>query len=203
MIVKEEREIGVGPHPKPWPVDEKYDPVLLADGDRRNVIDKYRYWTIEAIKEDLAATAAPLEIAIENWQHDSNIGTIVRTANAFNVAKVHIVGRRHWNQRGAMVTNRYMTVIHHPSVTHFVAATKGMSYIAIDNMSGAMPLEKMALPRQCVMVFGGEGPGLSEEMRRHCEAMVMIEQFGSTRSVNIGVAAGILMYEWRRQYQLL
>lgn len=201
--MKEEREVGVGPHPQPWPIGPQFDPVLLAEGDRRNVIDKYRYWTVEAIKHDLAETAAPLEIAIENWQHDNNIGTIVRTANAFNVSKVHIVGRRQWNQRGAMVTNRYMTIEHHPTVDEFVHATAGRPLIAIDNMPGAVALNDCQLPRDCIMVFGGEGPGLSSEMQSHCQNMIMIEQFGSTRSVNIGVAAGVLMYEWRRQQNLL
>lgn len=187
----------------PWPTDPKYDPQLLAEGDRRNVEDKYRYWTVQAIKEDMASMAIPLEIAIENWQHDINIGTIVRSANAFNVAKVHIVGRRQWNQRGAMVTNRYMEVVHHKTVEDFVQATAGKEYIAVDNVKGATPLNDVTLPLNSILVFGGEGPGVSEAMLQRCKAVVMIEQFGSTRSVNVGVAAGILMYEWRRQHQLL
>jgi len=201
--MEQERQVGVGPHPQPWPTEPHYDPELLAEGDRRNVIDTYRYWTVEAIKDDLAKSAVSLEIAIENWQHDSNIGTIVRTANAFNVKKVHIIGRRQWNQRGAMVTNRYMTIEHHPTVEAFLDAVSGKTLLAIDNLPGAQPLDKAELPADCVMAFGGEGPGLSDAMRAACHTMIMIEQFGSTRSVNIGVAAGILMYEWRRQQSLL
>ena len=201
--MKDEREIGVGPHPLPWPTDQCYDPELLANGDRRNVEDKYRYWSIEAIKSELQKSVIPLEIAIENWQHDSNIGTIVRTANAFNVSKVHIIGKRHWNRRGAMVTDRYMTVQHHQTINNFVDSTPGMTYVAVDNIEGAIPLNKLTMPMQCVLVFGGEGPGLSTEMLQICQNTVMIEQFGSTRSVNVGVAAGILMYEWRRQQKQL
>jgi len=194
--------IGVGPHEKPWPTASHFDLDLLEHGDRRNVEDRYRYWTVEAIKADLDKTRVGLHIAIENWQHDLNIGTIVRNANAFNVAAVHIIGKRHWNRRGAMVTDRYLTIIHHPTVTEFQEAMKDRHIIAIDNMPGALPLAGVSLPENAVLVFGGEGPGLSEEMRAASEQMVMIEQLGSTRSVNVGVAAGIVMYAWLQQHIL-
>jgi len=194
--------IGVGPHAKPWPDDPRYDHELLEYGDRRNVEDKYRYWTVEAIKADLAIGRTDLHVAIENWQHDLNIGTIVRSANAFNVSAVHIIGKRHWNRRGAMVTDRYLDIFHHKTVDDFVKAVAGRHVIAVDNFKGAVPLAKAELPARAVLVFGGEGPGLSEEMRKAAETMVMIEQLGSTRSVNVGVAAGIVMYEWTRQYVL-
>ena len=107
--------IGVGPHPAPWPLGDEFDPDLLEIGDRRNVLDKYRYWKVDAIVADLNTKRHTLQIAIENWQHDLNIGSIVRTANAFNVAAVHIIGKKDWNRRGAMVTDRYLRVIHHPN----------------------------------------------------------------------------------------
>ncbi len=201
--MKDERSIGVGPHPVPWPTDPRYDRELLAQGDARNVEDRYRYWTVEAIKADMASQAVPLEIAIENWQHDSNIGTIVRTANACNVQKVHIIGKRHWNRRGAMVTDKYLSIEHHATIEEFTAATRGSIRIAVDNIPGAEPLNKVTLPQHAVLIFGGEGPGISADMRAICDKTVMIEQFGSTRSVNIGVAAGILMYEWRRHQKML
>ncbi|MEP6710489.1 MAG: TrmH family RNA methyltransferase [Candidatus Saccharibacteria bacterium] len=194
--------IGAPPHLKPWPTNEKYDIELLAKGDRRNVEDKYRYWTVEAIKADLDEMRVDLHIAIENWQHDLNIGTIVRNANAFNVAAVHIVGKRHWNRRGAMVTDRYLDIFHHKTVDEFVSAVKGRHIIAVDNIDGAEPLAQISLPEKAVLVFGGEGPGLSDEMIAVSERMIMIEQFGSTRSVNVGVAAGIVMYEWLKQHSL-
>lgn len=194
--------IGVGPHPKPWPVDSRFDPELLADGDKRNVEDKYRYWTVEAIKADLGASRIDLHVAIENWQHDLNIGTIVRTANAFNVATVHIVGKRHWNRRGAMVTDKYLDIIQHTTVDEFVKAVADRHIIAIDNLPGAKDLAEVELPQKAVLVFGGEGPGLSEEMRAASEQMVQIEQLGSTRSVNVGVAAGIVMYAWLTRHVL-
>lgn len=197
-----DEQIGVGPHPTPWPQDERFDPELLAHGDRRNVEDKYRYWTVEAIKNDLDTTRVDLHVAIENWQHDLNIGTIVRNANAFNVAAVHIIGKRHWNRRGAMVTDRYLSIYHHSTVEEFVQAVTDRHIIAIDNQPGAARLSETVLPNKAVLVFGGEGPGLSQEMIESSERMVMIEQFGSTRSVNVGVAAGIVMYEWLRRYRL-
>lgn len=199
---QQERIIGVGPHPLPWPKGEQYDSELLAQGDKRNVITKYRYWTVAAIAADLAESSHELHIAIENWQHDNNIGTIVRTANAFNVAGVHIIGKRHWNRRGAMVTDRYLAIQHHATVADFIAAIGDREVVAVDNLPGASNLSQLTLPQHCVLVFGGEGPGLSPEMQAHCRRMVKIEQFGSTRSVNIGVAAGIVMYEWVRQQVL-
>jgi len=197
-----ETQVGVGPHPRPWPVDDRFDPALLENGDRRNVEDKYRYWTVEAIKADMAKTRHSFHVAIENWQHDLNIGTIVRGANAFNAGAVHIIGKRHWNRRGAMVTDRYLDIIQHPSVDEFVKSVPGMTIVAVDNLPGATPLVEAELPDNCVLVFGGEGPGLSEELRGAAGQMVMIEQFGSTRSVNVGVAAGIVMYEWLRRHVL-
>lgn len=191
--------IGVPPHPKPWPTDLRYDKELLAHGDTRNVIDKYRYWTVEAIKADLDASRIDLHIAIENWQHDINIGTIVRNANAFNVAAVHIIGKRHWNRRGAMVTDVYMHVYHHASVSDFVIAMSDRHIIAVDNTEGSELLGTTTLPKHAVLVFGGEGPGLSSEMIQASEQLVAIEQLGSTRSVNVGVASGIMLYEWVRQ----
>lgn len=194
--------IGVGPHAKPWPADERFDPELLALGDYRNVEDKYRYWTVEAIKDDLDKSRIDLHVAIENWQHDLNIGTIVRSANAFNVAAVHIIGKRHWNRRGAMVTDRYLHIEQHQTVDDFVRAMGDRHIIAIDNLEGAVPLSRATLPKKAVLVFGGEGPGLSVEMQAVAEQMVMIEQLGSTRSVNVGVAAGITMYAWMQKHVL-
>jgi tRNA G18 (ribose-2'-O)-methylase SpoU len=192
-------EIGVPPHPKPWPVGDQYDPELLANGDKRNVEDQYRYWTLEAIKADLDKDRVNLQIAIENYQHDLNIGTIVRVGNAFNVSAVHIIGKRHWNRRGAMVTDRYLDVFHHDTVDNFMKSVEDRSIIGVDNIPGAVSLYKATLPQDSVLVFGSEGPGLSKEMQEKCQQIVMIEQFGSTRSVNVGVAAGIVMYQWMRE----
>lgn len=194
-----EQVIGVGPHKKPWPKDSRYDTDLLANGDSRNVIDRYRYWTVEAIKADLDKSRIDLHVAIENWQHDLNIGTIVRNANAFNVSVVHIIGKRHWNRRGAMVTDRYLDIFQHSTVDEFVKAVQGRHIVAVDNLPGSVPLSQTKLPTKAVLVFGGEGPGLSDEMVAASEIMVAIEQSGSTRSVNVGVASGIAMYTWLQQ----
>lgn len=202
MITMTEQSIGVGPHPEPWPTGSQYDQELLTNGDRRNVLDKYRYWTVEAITADLDAHRNDLHIAIENWQHDMNIGTIVRNANAFNVAAVHIIGKRHWNRRGAMVTDKYLHIFHHETVDDFVSAVGDRHIIAVDNLPGAVPLAKTTLPKRSVLVFGGEGPGLSPEMVAASEQLVAIEQFGSTRSVNVGVASGIVLYAWAQQHVL-
>ncbi|MDH4278817.1 MAG: RNA methyltransferase [Acidimicrobiia bacterium] len=195
-------EVGVGPHPKPWPEGEHYDRQLLAEGDRRNVVDRYRYWTVEAIKADLDPHRHPFHVAIENWQHDLNIGTVVRTANAFLAAEVHIVGRKRWNRRGAMVTDRYQHLRQHPTAEDLArwAAHNGVALVGIDNLPGSIPLDAEPLPESCVLVFGQEGPGLSDAMRPLLSQCRSIPQFGSTRSINAGVAAGIAMYSWIRQH---
>ncbi len=194
--------VGVGPYPEPWPDDPRLDPELLAGGDRRNVVDRYRYWRRDAIIADLDTHRHGFHIAIENWEHDFNIGSVVRTANAFLAAEVHIVGKRRWNRRGAMVTDKYQHVRHHEDVLALVswAVERDLSLVGIDNLPGAVPLETYALPRECVMVFGQEGPGLSDAARAASVATVSIAQYGSTRSINAGAAAAIAMHAWIRQH---
>lgn len=195
-------EVGVGPHPPPWPDDDRYDPELLAHGDRRNVADRYRYWTVEAIRADLDRTRHPFHVAVENWRHDFNIGAVVRNANAFNAAGVHIVGRRRWNRRGAMVTDRYQHVAHHDDAPALAAWARdaGLPLVGIDNLPGARPLPEADLPRACVLLFGQEGPGLSADARAAVDALAAIPQYGSTRSINAGAASAIAMYEWIRRH---
>jgi len=195
-------EVGVGPWEGPWPAGEQYDERLLAEGDRRNVVDRYRYWTLEAIVADLDTRRHDFHVAIENWQHDFNIGTIVRTANAFLAKEVHIVGNRRWNRRGAMVTDRYQRIRHHETpedlAEHLHA--EGAVLLGIDNLPGSEPIETLALPRRCCLLFGQEGPGLSEGARKVCDGTFSITQFGSTRSINASAAAAIAMHTWVRQH---
>jgi tRNA G18 (ribose-2'-O)-methylase SpoU len=195
-------EVGVGPWPGEWPTDDHFDPELLKSGDRRNVVDRYRYWSREAVVADLDARRHDFHVAIENWQHDFNIGTVVRNANAFLAREVHIVGRRRWNRRGAMVTDRYQHVRHHPAIEDFTAwaEAEGIPIIGIDNLPGSRPMETVGLPRRCVLLFGQEGPGLSEPARAACAQLFSIAQYGSTRSINAGVASGIAMHAWIRQH---
>ena len=197
--------VGVGPHPPPWPEDPRLDPELLAAGDRRNVVDAFRYWSEEAIVAELDRRRHPFHVAIENWVNDINIGTVVRTANAFLAAEVHIVGRRRWNRRGAMATDRYQHIRHHPDVEALVgwATERGLPLIGVDNLPGAVTLEGAVLPERCVLVFGQEGPGLSEPVREAAEVVCAIPQFGSTRSINAGVAAGIAMHAWIRRHAVV
>jgi len=193
---------GVGPWPGAWPADERYDPELLEHGDSRNVVDRYRYWSMEAIVADLDERRRRFHVAIENWQHDLNIGSIVRSANAFLAESVHIVGRRRWNKRGAMVTDRYQHVVHHEDVASLVAwaRERGLSIVAVDNVEGSASLESAALPERCILLFGQEGPGLSDEALAAASLSVQITQYGSTRSINAAAAAAIVMYEWSRQH---
>ncbi|MDD7687136.1 MAG: TrmH family RNA methyltransferase [Actinomycetaceae bacterium] len=202
-------EVGVGPWEGEWPrgadgaVTEPYDPQLLENGDRRNVIDRYRYWSMDAIRADLRAHSSALHIAIENLEHDLNIGSIVRTGNAFNVGAVHIVGRRKWNRRGAMVTDRYLDIMHHPSPDDLAQWAREHDYhvVAVDNMEGSTQLEHTELPERCLLVFGQESTGISPELLATAEKFVYIPQFGSTRSMNVAAAAAIAMHWWIAQYR--
>lgn len=197
---------GVGPwefeRGLPLPEDPRYDPELLRDGDARNVVDAYRYWRREAIVADIDRRRHRLHIAIENFENDANIGTVVRTANAFAVHTVHIVGRRRWNRRGAMVTDRYQHLMHHDSTDELLAYAKraGLTVVAVDNVPGSVPLETAELPVDCLLVFGQEGPGVTDASKSGAVMTVSIAQFGSTRSINAGVAAGIAMHAWVRQH---
>ena len=194
--------VGVGPHPKPWPIGEQYDPQYLENGDKRNVLDKYRYWSVEAIVKDLDKSRHPLHIAIENWQHDLNIGSVVRTANAFNVAGVHIIGKRDWNKRGAMVTDKYLHLFHHATSKEFSnwAKENNVPVIGIDNVENCEPLETSKLPSPCAFLFGQEGPGLSDDAISICEKIYEIRQYGSTRSMNASAAGAIAMFAWGLQH---
>jgi tRNA G18 (ribose-2'-O)-methylase SpoU len=178
--------VGVGPHPQPWPAD-----------------DRYRYWSSDAIVADLASRRRGFHVAIENWQHDMNIGTVVRNANAFMAAAVHIVGNRRWNRRGAMVTDRYVEVRHHETIDDLAgwATSESLPLIGIDLLPGSSSLLDAGLPERCVLLFGQEGPGLSDGARAAVSQVLHIPQDGSTRSINAGVASGIAMYEWLRRHQ--
>jgi tRNA G18 (ribose-2'-O)-methylase SpoU len=198
-------EIGVGPWVGEWPAGAHYDERLLAEGDRRNVVDRYRYWRLDAIVADLDARRHEFHVAIENWRHDFNIGTIVRTANAFLAAEVHIVGNRRWNRRGAMVTDRYQHLRHHETAVDlaaYLAEHPGgpVSLLGIDNLPGSAHLETMAMPRRVCFLFGQEGPGLSDAARGACDGTFSIAQFGSTRSINASAAAAIAMHTWIRAH---
>jgi tRNA G18 (ribose-2'-O)-methylase SpoU len=198
-------EVGLGPWEGEWPTGAQYDPELLEHGDRRNVVDRYRYWRMEAIVADLDTRRHDFHVAIENWQHDFNIGTIVRSANAFLAAEVHIVGNKRWNKRGAMVTDRYQHLRHHPSVAdlhdHLGSLDGGpVPLLGIDNLPGSDHLETMEIPRRVCFLFGQEGPGLSEGAREMCEGTFSIAQFGSTRSINASAAGAIAMHSWIRQH---
>ena len=186
-----------------------YDESLLAGGDRRNVVDKYRYWRHEAIVRDLDTQRNDFHVAVENWGHDFNIGSVIRTANAFNAKAFHIVGKRRWNRRGAMVTDRYQHEYHHPSVQDLVewaaaapgdGGARGLPIIGIDNLPGSQPIETHDLPRHCILLFGQEGPGLSPHAREASTVILDIAQYGSTRSINAGAAAAIAMHARVRRH---
>lgn len=172
--------------------------------DIRNVIDAFKGKDMIEIIQTLDENGIELEIAIENLERDFNMGTIVRNANAFGVRHVHVIGRRQWNKRGAMATDKYLHVHYYAALNEFVDEMKrrDRAVIAIDNVEGSVHLNSVALPKNAVLVFGAEGPGISDQLLKKAEKVVAIEQFGSTRSVNVGVAAGIVMYRWLAEHSL-
>jgi tRNA G18 (ribose-2'-O)-methylase SpoU len=197
--------VGVGPwpgDPDGWPADPRYDRELLEHGDARNVLDRYRYWTVEAIVAELDTRRHGFSVAIENWQHDMNIGSIVRTANAFLAETVHIVGRKRWNRRGAMVTDRYQHIVHHDSIADLVAFARqtDRAIVAVDNVPGSVEVGEFGFPERCILLFGQEGPGLTPEALEAADAVVEIRQFGSTRSINAAAAAAIVMHQWIEEW---
>ena len=172
--------------------------------DPRNVIDKFKHVPESDIVRELDAADHRLIIALENTERDFNMGTIVRSANAFGVRRVIVIGRRQWNKRGAMATDKYLHVEYLPTTAEFVERMReeGRSIVAIDNVPGSVKLAQTELPRDAVLVFGQEGPGISEELIEAADVIVAIEQFGSTRSINVGAAATVAMYAWLQRHVL-
>ena len=169
--------------------------------DTRNVSDEFKDMQHDKIVEILDQRGVELEIAIENTLRDFNMGTIVRNANAFGVRKVHVIGRRQWNKRGAMATDKYLHVIYHPSVDSFITymIQQNKHIFAIENNCQTESIVEVEFPDNLVMVFGQEGPGLSQDLLEKADKIISIPQLGSTRSINVGVASGIAMFEWLRQ----
>lgn len=171
-----------------------------ASSDPRNLIDEYKGLSNEQIFNTLETHRISLEIAIENVEHDFNIGSIVRTANSFNVSKVHIIGKKKYNRRGAMCTDKYLQIIHHPTIEDFLATQTGREIVAIENnLADSKPLHLKKFVQNTTLIFGAEGSGISKNLLSKAHDIRFIESFGSTRSVNVGVAAGIAMYEYVRQ----
>lgn len=206
------RVVGVGPweleRGAPPPADDRLDPELLSAGDRRNVVDRYRYWTEAAIRADLAERrrrerpGTELHVVVEGFQHDMNVGSVARTANAANADGFHVVADRRWNRRGAMATDRYLPVHHHADAAALLAwaRTRGLAVVGLDNAPGAVPLETADLPPRCALVVGSEGPGLSAQVLAAADALVEIGQFGSTRSLNAGAAGAVAVHAWLRRW---
>ena len=194
---------GVGPAPEPWPDDPRLDPELLAQGDRRNVADRYRYWRLEAIVADLDGRRHPFHVAVENWQHDLNIGAVVRNANAFLAAEVHIVGERRWN-KPRRDGHRPLPARPPPpdarGVRRVGGAVRRCPCSASTTCRARSRSTVTRCRERCVLLFGQEGPGLSEEARELSEAVLAIRQFGSTRSINAAAASAVAMHEWVRRW---
>lgn len=169
------------------------------NGDHRNLIDFYKYWDTDAIKADLDKKRNPFSVIIENFAHDFNIGTVIRNSNAFLAQAVFICGRKRWDARGAVGTYRYQHVHHHYTLDETLEAASDLdSYtpIAIDNVEGAVDMREFEWPEKPLMIFGQEQIGVSPPAIEVADSVVFIPQMGSTRSINVGVASGIAMYDY-------
>ena len=176
----------------------------MSEQDNRNVIDEFKGRSEADIIQILDDRSHQLVIALENTEREFSMGTIVRSANAFGVRDVYVIGRKQWNKRGAMVTDKYLRVHYLPSVGEFVNEMRRQKriIIVIDNIEGSLPASQVELPELAVLVFGQEGPGISPEMAAVADTVVKIEQFGSTRSLNVATAATVAMYIWLQQHVL-
>lgn len=171
--------------------------------DTRNLIDEFKGLSNEQVFDELSRKRTGLEIAIENVEHDFNIGSIVRTANSFNVSKVHIIGKKKYNRRGAMCTDKYLEIIHHATLEDFLKTQKNRELVAIENNTPrAKELHEKSFKKDTTLIFGSENNGITPELLEKAHDVRYIESFGSTRSVNVGAAAAIAMYEWTRQIVL-
>ena len=220
------REVGLGPWAEVYPhrprpdrrgdpanFDERYDTELIEHGDRRNVLDRYRYLSVEAIKQDLDQRGRhSFDVAVENWTHDFNLGSMVRSANAFGAGRVYIVGPHKWNRRGSLMTELYQHVEHVPTIESLISQWKqehnpavdakyaDAKVIAMDIVPGSIPLETYQFPKHCLLLFGAEGPGLSSAALEMADDVVHISQYGSVRSINAGAAAAVSMHAWVAQH---
>lgn len=178
----------------------RYNDIMDLMEDTRNLIDAFKGLPNEQVTAKLAKSRIALEIAIENLEHDFNIGSIVRTANSFNVNKVHIIGKKKYNRRGAMCTDKYLEIIHHATLEDFLDTQQDRELVAIENnIPRAQPLMNKKFTQATTLIFGSENSGITPELLDRAQDIRFIESFGSTRSVNVGVAAGIAMYEYVRQ----
>jgi tRNA G18 (ribose-2'-O)-methylase SpoU len=164
--------------------------------DHRNVIDVYKYWTVEAIKGNLDTKRHNFSVLISNQFKDFNIGTVIRNANAFLAREVIVFGRRQYDRRGAVGTYLYENL----KFVKFVEELdlKDCCVIGFDTGDDAVPVETFQWPKDkhVVMVFGQEDVGLVPELRNLCEKILYIKQYGSVRSLNVGCASSIAMYDY-------
>lgn len=164
--------------------------------DTRNVTDYYKYWTTEAIKADLRTKCHNFSALVVNTIGDFNLGSVIRNANAFTAREVIVYGRKKFDKRGAVGTHLYAELKH---VRHVEDLDLGDAVVVgVDNVPGAEPLEEFRWPRDrhVVMAFGQEQTGLTAEILGLCRHVVYIRQYGSVRSLNVGCASGIAMFDY-------
>lgn len=167
----------------------------------RNVIDQFKQLPDEEIRNRLKQTAFPYAVCIENWLQDFNIGTCIRNANAFNAKEIFYLGEKRFDRRSSVGVQAYTELKFLRTVDEFMELKKRYTIIGVDNISGSVPIDDFQYPENPLFVFGGEGPGLTPGMQQLCDHMIMLEQFGSVRSLNAGTASGIVMHDFVSKFR--
>lgn len=167
-------------------------------------MDVYKYWSTEAILADLDTKRHNFSVLCANVHGDFNIGTVIRNANAFLAQEVMLYGRRKWDRRSAVGTHNYTHFKHVRDIDALAEIKSGSYVIGVDNIEDAEPIDFADIPmdKHVVFAFGEEQVGLPREMIDICDKLVYIRQFGSVRSLNVGTASGIVMYEYCRRLGL-
>lgn len=167
--------------------------------ETRNVIDHYHYWKHDAIVADLDSRRHPFQVLCSNLYNDFNIATVIRNANAFLASKVILYGNKRYDRRGTVGTHRYTHFQHCPneiSLREYLAAQSFDRIVGIDNVDNATPISDYDWGNgNVLLVLGQEQVGIPDELVALCDDMIYIPQYGSVRSLNVGVASGIAMYD--------
>ena len=173
--------------------------------ESRNIIDHYHYWNHEAILADLDSRANNFSIICSNLYNDFNIATCIRNANAFLAKRVFIYGSKQYDRRGTVGTHHYVRSVHCGTLDRLVQGLDTLAeqvgplhIVAVDNIKNARRIDSYAWPKEkhVVMVLGQEQVGVPKELLDMAQDCVYIAQYGSVRSLNVGTASGVVMYDY-------
>lgn len=168
--------------------------------ETRNIIDHYHYWKHDDIIADLDTKRNNFTVLCSNLGNDFNIATVIRNANAFLAKSVWIYGNKRYDRRGTVGTHNYTHFQHfgEDQISDLIKAMRGMYVVGVDNVENAKSISDFAWPtnKPVLMIFGQEQIGIPNNLLELCDEIVYIPQYGSVRSLNVGTASGIAMYDY-------